>query len=389
MENEERFSDDPAEHFRIENEILRMKLKAQYGDAFQMGTNGELPPEVENQFLKNVIGYEEASENAEYITVYDKLGQPVYKSADELAPEEFTPAVRHLTTLLEEKGISLDFCDGPYEDAVIYRFITEELFANKIEKEPFFGEGWNFIYEEFHPNNKAEIEKNTHEFIQHWMSRGFDEYSTELAYDFVLADGRILKREEAIGKMNIFFESFVEFKNDGYNIDDVSFEMKEEELRTDSTEFDEAKFGIAPKALDPVHMVFTARKFVLVVVDAPVFVAAQQQAVIAEPAVGVDGGFGKHLTFDDRLQLCPGAIFHHTGEDFAAAFVQADHGRLAARSAPPPAPHTPWAQIGFVNLDLTGKRPGFFRRHPYHSHPQAFINPLAGLAIDHRQLART
>ena len=62
------------------------------------------------------------------------------------------------------------------------------------------------------------------------------------------------------------------------------FEMKEEELRTDSTEFDEAKFGIAPKALDPVHMVFTARKFVLVVVDAPVFVAAQQQAVVAEPS---------------------------------------------------------------------------------------------------------
>ena len=32
-----------------------------------------------------------------------------------------------------------------------------------------------------------------------------------------------------------------------------------------------------------------------------VFVVAQEQAVIAEPAVGIDGGLGKHLSLDDRL----------------------------------------------------------------------------------------
>ena len=115
-----------------------------------MGGSADLPPEIENQFLKNVIGYEEASENAEYITVYEKLGKPDYKAADELAPAAFAAALQQLTKLMEEKGINLDFCDGPYDDAVIYRFITEELFANEIEKESMFGSNWNFIYEEFY-----------------------------------------------------------------------------------------------------------------------------------------------------------------------------------------------------------------------------------------------
>ncbi len=229
MENEEKFSDDASEHFRIENEILKIKLKAQYGDAFQSGGMGELPPEIENQFLKNIIAFEEAAENTENITVYEKLGKPAYRPADELTEVSITDALMKIMQLMAQHEIGLDFCDGPYEDAVIYKFITEELFAHQIEKESIFGGGWNFIYEEFYPNDKAEINKNTHEFIRHWMAREFDEYSTELARDFALADGKVLKREEGIKKMGIFFESFIEFKNDGYNIDNVSFELHEDE----------------------------------------------------------------------------------------------------------------------------------------------------------------
>ncbi len=36
MKQNERFSEDENENFRIENELLRIKLKAQYGDAFHM-----------------------------------------------------------------------------------------------------------------------------------------------------------------------------------------------------------------------------------------------------------------------------------------------------------------------------------------------------------------
>jgi hypothetical protein len=44
MPLEEKFSDDENENLRIENELLRIKLKAEYGDAFQMESNENLPP---------------------------------------------------------------------------------------------------------------------------------------------------------------------------------------------------------------------------------------------------------------------------------------------------------------------------------------------------------
>lgn len=85
--------------------------------------------------------------------------------------------------------MNLGFCDGPYPDEEIYVFITEELFAHKIDMVPVFGMNWNFIYEEFHPNNKAEIEKNTPRFFKHWSTREFDEFSNELDDHFITAGG--------------------------------------------------------------------------------------------------------------------------------------------------------------------------------------------------------
>ena len=227
MKEEEKFSDDANENFRIENEILKIKLKAQYGDAFHMETNADTPPEIENQFLKNILAFEEVHEKAEYTTVYEKIGKPAYRPLEELAEDEIGPALKNLFNLMEQEGIALNICDGPYADAVIYKFITEELFAHEIEKESVFGGTCNFIYEEFHPNDKAEIEKNTHEFFLHWCGRDFNEFSSELTWQFILADGRQMSREEAINKMNIFFEAFREFKDDRYNIHDISFELHE------------------------------------------------------------------------------------------------------------------------------------------------------------------
>jgi hypothetical protein len=225
MEQEEKFSDDPLENMKIENEFLKLKLKAQYGDAFFMQSEEALPPEVENQFLKNMIAFEENQQNAEYTTVYEVIGKPAYKSINELKPEEIEGALQQVTDAMEQHGINLDICDGSYPDEVIYKFITEELFGHEIEKEPAFGNGWNFIYEEFHPNDKVEIEKNTHEFLQHWFTRDFNEYSTELAFNFITADSRQLKKDAVLGKMKLFFDAFEKFINDGYNIDEIKFEL--------------------------------------------------------------------------------------------------------------------------------------------------------------------
>jgi hypothetical protein len=227
METKEKFSDDPEENFRIENEILKIKLKAQYGDAFFMQSNDELPPEIENQFLKNIIAFEDSRADAVFTTVYESLGKPDYKSAEELNDTEITIALKRITAIMEQHNIALDINDGPYADRTIYTFITEELFAHEIEMNPVFGSGWNFIYEEFYPNDKADIEKNTHEFLRHWFARNFDEYSSELAYQFITAGGERFDRKVFMEKIKPFFESFEAFRDDAYNIDEIKFELQD------------------------------------------------------------------------------------------------------------------------------------------------------------------
>ncbi|MCY7292108.1 MAG: hypothetical protein LH615_07990, partial [Ferruginibacter sp.] len=200
-----------------------------YGDGFFMQGDAALPPEIENEFLKNMIAFEDNSKNAEFTTVYEKIGSPAFKKVGELETAEIAGALENITVAMEEHGVSLDICHGPYLDEVIYTFITEELFELEIEKDAVFGGCWHYIYEEFYPNDKVDIEKNTHEFLKHWFTRDFNEYSSELAYHFITADGNEIDRKVFFEKLNMFFESFTAFKNDGYNIDEIKFELYDKE----------------------------------------------------------------------------------------------------------------------------------------------------------------
>ena len=231
MEPGDKFSDDLQENLRIENEFLKIKLRAQYGEAFQMGMSADMPLEIENQFLKSMMAFEDEYANAEYVTVFERIGSPEYKNPDALDEEELGLSIKSLIKLLNNNDIKFDILDGPYANKIIYRFITEELFAIKIESKPLVGMTCNFIYEEFHPNHNADIIKRTHEFLLNWFGRKFTEYCTELSWHCITADGIQLTREDVIGKMNIFFDAFQQFKDDGYNINNVSFDLQEENER--------------------------------------------------------------------------------------------------------------------------------------------------------------
>ena len=227
MDEGEKFSDDYQENMRRENELLRTRLKAQYGDAFYMESNEGLPPEIENQFLKSMMAFEDEYAREEYTTIYDRIGKPDVAPTEEITESELHLEIDRLLQLLEKNEINLRICDGPYPDEVIHRFITEELFAHKIEKNPIPGMTSNFIYEEFYPNHKADIIKRTHTFLRNWFERKFNEYCTELSWHCVSAAGENLSREDIIAKMKIFFDAFEDFREDGYNIDNISFELQD------------------------------------------------------------------------------------------------------------------------------------------------------------------
>ena len=77
---------------------------------------------------------------------------------------------------------------------------------------------------------------------------------------------------------------------------------------------DAAQFCEAPKALDPIDVIFSAGELVLVMVDAVMLVAAKNEAVIGLPAVGINGGLGKHPALEDRQQGLLGVVFDDLGE---------------------------------------------------------------------------
>ncbi len=227
--SEEKFSEDPMEHFKIENEILKMKLKAQYGDAFQMFTpEGQLPPDVENQFLKNMINFEENYQNMEFVKILDKIGNPPIKPIAQIPANELKAELDKLVELLGEHHIHIDFLETTYDDELKYTFISEELVQKEIEKDMPEGMTCNFIYEEFHPNHKSDLTKIGHEFIVAWVTGNLDGVNNHLAKVLINDKGAQIKQDKIVARIKNVFEAFDRFENDGYNVYDVGFQMNED-----------------------------------------------------------------------------------------------------------------------------------------------------------------
>lgn len=226
---DENFSDDPQENLRVENEILKLKMQAERAAVFG-GNMEDLPPEVEAEFLKNVQLFEDSFDKAKLVTIYECIGNPSFKKVDELNPEEVKDQLRRIMEMMHSKNIILDV-QGQYELSVIYKFITEELFLEKIREVNFPGYMHSFIYEEFYPNHNINIGNTAQAFLNHWFEKGFDENSFELAGQLVTADGKIFSREEVIAKLNNCQNSYPGFSNIKFKGSDTSFEWSEEEKK--------------------------------------------------------------------------------------------------------------------------------------------------------------
>src|SRR5688572_7134565 len=223
------FSSDPEQNLRIENEILKLKMQAER-DAIFGGNMEDLPPEVEAEFLKNVQLFEDSFDKAEAVTIYECIGQPSYKKIDELKPDQVEEELTRIMELMHLKNIVLDV-QGQYELSVIYKFIIEELFQEKIREVNFPGYTHHFIYEEFHPNHDIDIGNTAQVFLNHWFEKGFDENSLEFADRLVTAQAKVFSREEAIAKLCNCLNSYQRFINIKFKGSDTSFEWDEKERK--------------------------------------------------------------------------------------------------------------------------------------------------------------
>jgi hypothetical protein len=220
--DEEPFSGDPKKNLEIENEILRMRVKAELGGAYEGSEN--LPPEIENEFLKNILAFEHKYANTKQVKVLELLGSPVIKPAAELSDDEIDTELEMLEELMEQKSMVVEFIK-PRTNRFKYQFISEELMEHETDDMQLEGMTKYFTYEEFHPDHLAELEELTRLFLLDWFEQSMDESSWYLDEKFIDPNGPVLSRAALAIKIGHVFDAYNAFEEAEFTITDCQFEF--------------------------------------------------------------------------------------------------------------------------------------------------------------------
>ena len=217
-------SDDPEENLRMENELLRLKMLAELGgNSF---TSPGLDPQIENEFLKNVMAFENSHAKLQPVTVFDLLGKPYFKKPEDLNDDQLEQSLHEIMAVLSEKNMEVDFGEE-VDNRTRYVFITSELFAHETTFFPVGSMTVHFDYEEFHPNHKKDIENRAVEFLQEWFKQSLNEKSWELADTFILPDGKPLSKETVAAQLKHIFDAYTAFTDEKYVVKEVGFQLQE------------------------------------------------------------------------------------------------------------------------------------------------------------------
>jgi hypothetical protein len=228
-DNRDRKVDDQDE-IRSENELLKLKLEREG----VMGSNGSAHrPTREDQWLNSVYNFEQQYKGANLIKVYDFLGRPAVKKMHELKPVEIGSELDRIQSLMEEKGMTLD-CSGDYDHAIIYRFVTEELFLHEIEDVSMAGTVIHFIYEEFHPNHELDLRRYAGELIEILFRKKWDRFDSHCFAGHVGFKGRIYDNEGIADIIQAFQEAHESFSVEQFEIQNVKFDLAKEHAGVDA-----------------------------------------------------------------------------------------------------------------------------------------------------------
>jgi hypothetical protein len=211
------------DEFTEENELLRLsRFEPEYGTE-ESDTPGR-EPAIEYQWLKRIQNFEEQYKGAKRVKVYDFLGRPAFKKMEELKPQEIEAELDRFQSLMEEKKMALD-CSSDYDKAIIYKFVTEELFEQEIDDVSADGVVTHFVYEEFHPNHELDLRKYADELIGILFWKKWDKFDSHC---FALSVG--FKGSEydpaSVGDIiQAFQETHGSFSVQQFQIQDVKFDL--------------------------------------------------------------------------------------------------------------------------------------------------------------------
>ena len=226
LPEDDKFSDDPEENLRMQNDFLKMKMMAESGAFF--GGEGGLPPDIENQFLKNIMEFENANLDAKSFTVFDLLDKPGFEDEKDLNDERFETEYSRLIRLLQDHSIDVSF-SRERDDRFKYNFITKELFEHQTTFMPVKGMVTGFLYEEFHPDHELDITNLTNRFLDDFFERSLDVDTYYINEQIIHPDGKLIPREEIIKRFLSMYEAIPEFENTSFVIENQDFKLQQKD----------------------------------------------------------------------------------------------------------------------------------------------------------------
>ena len=206
-------------NLQTENDFLKMKMMLEHGAEF--GSSKDLPPEIENQFLKSVMDFENQFQKAGRIKVFDKVGRPKqFRPVNEIPDEDIEKEWIELYEFLHEHDIDLGVCSPNVGPRELYRFTTEELFELETDNISLPGLTNWFIYDEFHPDH---IYENSRIAVDECISYFFNKNSF---YDHHFAKRVRVNNHSNLSKAELKFV-VQNFKHDYDQIVPVHIRVKE------------------------------------------------------------------------------------------------------------------------------------------------------------------
>jgi len=117
-------------------------------DAEEAADDGLVIEEVEDDtdFISQVKEFEQQHKNSKLINVFQLIGRPAVLKPKKINGTQIKSEYEKLILLLDKYNIIVHF-QNDYSVEEKYRFITEEIFKQDVEK----NKHNSFIYEDFHP----------------------------------------------------------------------------------------------------------------------------------------------------------------------------------------------------------------------------------------------
>ncbi|HHH49497.1 MAG TPA: hypothetical protein ENK52_00805 [Saprospiraceae bacterium] len=217
--------------FKKEIEQKKKRLKEEFG-MDDYGTKSKMPPEIENQWLDQILAFEQQFKKNKQITVYEKIASPKFKSSEELDDLEIEKELKRLQDLMLENGINLDtICQ--VESRKLYEFITKELFEYEVDDIHIEGMTTNFIYEEFHPNHEYDLEQFTREGINNLFRADKEYWDMQILTDkFISKSGKPITKEKLQKSIFSFKDSYTKITLQDLNFTKIEYDLEKAKGQT-------------------------------------------------------------------------------------------------------------------------------------------------------------